>query len=223
MKIGAITVGQSPRVDVMVDLYPLFEKYVEVLEIGALDGLTYEEILTFSPDDEDYVLVSRLNDGRSVTFGEKHILPRIQHGINQLEKEGAELILFFCTGEFPVKFESRVPLIFPNQILGALVPLLTGKNHITVLVPSELQIEQAKSRWEELVGQVDVMAASPYEGMKEIRLIKDRVGDTLGDLVVLDCIGYTQEMKHFLSEATGKSIILPRTLAARVIMEIADK
>ena len=76
VKIGAITVGQSPRVDVTPDLWPIFGPNVELIEAGGLDGLSREEIETFVPEDGDYVLVSRLKDGSSVTFAERYVLHR---------------------------------------------------------------------------------------------------------------------------------------------------
>ena len=42
------------------------------------------------------------------------------------------------------------------------------------------------------------------------------------DLIVLDCIGYTMEMKEQIHQLTGKPVILPRTLTARVIRELGD-
>ncbi|MBO1265144.1 AroM family protein [Proteiniclasticum sp. SCR006] len=223
MKIGAITVGQSPRTDVTPDLYPILGEKVEILEKGALDGLTDEEIQAFQPEEGDYVLVSRLRDGRSVTFAEKHILSRIQTQITSLQEEGVELILFLCSGNFPVAFQASIPLLFPKELLGALVPLFTVKSHITVLVPSELQILQASERWRKLVDKVDVISASPYKGIEEIHRVKEQVKASRGDLIVLDCIGYTQEMKEYLGATVRKKVILPRTLAARIITEITDR
>lgn len=222
MKVGAITVGQSPRVDVTPDLLPIFGDKVELIEIGALDGLSYEEIAKFAPEEGDYVLVSRMNDGGSVTFAEKHILPRLQDCIYKLEEQGVSLIIFFCTGNFPVEFDSKVPLIFPNMVLGNIVPLLTRKKSISVLIPSELQVEQARVRWEKLVDNVTVFAASPYGKFEDVRLVAKKLIETDSDLVVLDCIGYTQEMKDMVYKLTSKPVVLPRTLAARIVTEIAD-
>ena len=40
------------------------------------------------------------------------------------------------------------------------------------------------------------------------------------DLVVMDCIGYTVEMKANFHKISGKPVILSRTLAARALMEM---
>ncbi|MBW8382108.1 MAG: AroM family protein [Youngiibacter sp.] len=73
-----------------------------------------------------------------------------------------------------------------------------------------------------LVDKVSVFAASPYGKLEDIRLVTDNLKESDADLVVLDCIGYTQEMKDMIYRLTNKSVVLPRTLAARVITEIAD-
>lgn len=65
-KLGLITVGQAPRDDVIIDLLPIFGPEIELIQAGALDGLSLQEISSFAPQDGDYVLVSRLKDGSSV-------------------------------------------------------------------------------------------------------------------------------------------------------------
>ena len=65
MKVGAITIGQSPRTDVVQELFPLMGEQVELIQAGALDGLTREDIQAFAPGPEDYTLISRLRDGSS--------------------------------------------------------------------------------------------------------------------------------------------------------------
>ena len=42
-KIGAITVGQSPRVDLIPEIQPILGDSVEIIQAGALDGLSKGE------------------------------------------------------------------------------------------------------------------------------------------------------------------------------------
>lgn len=222
MKIGAITVGQSPRVDVTTDIRPLLGAQVQLIERGALDGLSYEQIGALAPEKGDYVLVSRMKDGRQVTFAERLILPRIQQCIEELEAEGVRMILFFCTGEFPQEFRSRVPLIFPSQILNRLVPLLSGGLPVIVVNPSPTQEKQSQEKWKRYLEQAEFTFASPYGEWQEIEDAAERIKDMKGQLVVLDCIGYSQAMKEYITKATGKLVILSRTLLARTVSELTD-
>ncbi|RGT72836.1 AroM family protein [Ruminococcus sp. AF18-22] len=223
MKIGAITIGQAPRTDVTADIMDIFEGQAELIQAGGLDGLSKEEIAGFQPKEGDYVLVSRLTDGTSVTFAERHILPRLQEAIDTMEAEGCRLIMFFCTGKFPETLTARhIPLIYPCDILDRLVPLMTKKSNIICVTPSPLQLAQTEEKWRQHVDKVTSVAASPYGAWEELEKAAERVKDMEADLVVLDCIGYTQEMKRMFEEKTGKMIVLPRTLLARVVSELTD-
>ena len=222
-KIGAITVGQSPRTDLMPDMEQIFIDSIEVIQMGGLDGLTREEIETFTPiNSEDHVLVSRLRDGSSVTFGESHVLPRMQTCIHELEKQGVSLILFLCTGEFPEDFQSNVPLIFPERILTSVVPAAMPNCRLAVLTPSAEQITQVTNKW--LRGgasSVQVIAVSPYNGLEPVlTAAKELIIPGTFDMIVLDCIGYTVEMKEKIHAMFGKPVVLPRTLVARMINEL---
>ena len=104
-RIGAITIGQSPRVDIIDDICPLLPESLEIIQKGVLDGMTSQELEAIAPsgtsDADGPILVSRLSNGKSVVMGEKKILPIIQNLIYSLEKEDVSLILMLCTGTFP--------------------------------------------------------------------------------------------------------------------------
>ena len=223
IKIGAITVGQSPRDDVTPDLTPILGSNVLLIEGGGLDGLSKEEILSMAPKEGDDVLVSRLNDHTSATFAERLILPRIQAQIERMEAEGVELIMMFCTGVFPDTIHSNVPLIYPCQLLERLVPLLTKQSHLIVVTPSPLQKNAAKVRWSQFVDKVEVISASPYEHLELLPTAAKEAASLPGDLILLDCIGFSSKMKEIFSKETGLPVILPRTLLARVVSEMTEQ
>ncbi len=220
VKVGAVTIGQSPREDVIQDLLPLMGGQVELIQAGALDGLTREDIQAFAPGPEDYVLISRLRDGSSVMFAERYILPRLQQCIDRLEKQGAELILFLCTGDFPDVFHSKVPLIFPCKVLNGLVPALAGRGKIAVVVPTPQQVTQSEKKWKQYVRESIAIPASPYGSQEELDAAARAVSEMDVDLVVMDCIGYHTGMKERFRKLSGKQVILSRTLAVRAMMEL---
>lgn len=221
MKIGAITVGQAPRVDVTADIMDILGPGTELLERGGLDGLTREEIEAFAPQGDDYVLVSRLTDGSSVTFAEKYVIPRLQAAIRDLEDAGVTMIMVFCTGAFPAELTSSVPMLFPNDLIQAVVPLLTKRSSIITVTPSPLQIEQNQQKWQDYVQKCTTIAVSPYGDYQAVAEAAAQIADTDADLIVLDCIGFTKQMKELFAKVTGKPVVLPRTLLARVAAEVA--
>ena len=64
IRVGIVTIGQAPREDVVPDMAELMGPGAEILEGGALDGLTREEIERLAPEGDHEVLVTRLTDGR---------------------------------------------------------------------------------------------------------------------------------------------------------------
>ena len=72
-KIGAVTIGQAPRTDVMEDLAGILQGDVELIQAGALDSLTLEEVKTLRPDGTGNTLVSRMRDGTGVMLQEQKI------------------------------------------------------------------------------------------------------------------------------------------------------
>lgn len=218
--IGAITVGQSPRVDVMPDLESLLSG-IRVIQKGALDGMTREEMKKIEPEPGDYVLVSRLQDGSSVRMSEKFILPIIQEYIDTFNQQGVEGILMLCTGEFP-SFASHIPLLYPQKLLKAVtMAVLKDQQTLGVLTPDPSQIQQARRRWLGYgASRVCVEAASPYVSEEDVVQAGLRLKEQGVSLIVMDCIGYTQHMKDLVHENTGLSVILGRTVAARIAAEL---
>ena len=213
-KIGAPTVGQTPRTDLIPEIAPILGDSIEIIQMGGLDGLTKEEIQTMTPAPGDHVLVSRLKDGSSVSFGES-----LEACMDQLKKDQVSLILFLCTGEFPDTFQADVPLIFPSKILTSIVSAI-HPHRLAVIAPVKEQLPQMQTKWAGCAGSVSGLAASPYDGTDAVAEAARNIPEDT-DLIVLDCIGYTVEMKERVQALTGKSVLLPRTLAARVVKELA--
>lgn len=146
-KIGAVTIGQAPRTDVMEDLAGILQGDVELIQAGALDSLTLEEVKTLRPDGTGNTLVSRMRDGTGVMLQEQKILPLMQQRIHELEEQGVSAILIMCTGEFPETFVSRVPLIYPSKVICSVVAALNNISRIGIITPEEAQIEDIRKKW----------------------------------------------------------------------------
>ncbi len=74
-KIGAITIGQSPRTDITGDICPLLAPNITLQEYGALDPFDADYInQNFAPGPDSSVLVTRMRDASQVIIGEEHIL-----------------------------------------------------------------------------------------------------------------------------------------------------
>jgi protein AroM len=220
VKVGLITIGQSPRTDITKDIGPILQRAgIDYIECGALDNLSRVEIDSLGPEsDKDYILVTKLLDGTEVKLSRSKIVERIQECISKLENQ-VEIIGLLCTGEFP-ELKSKRLLIEPSILLTKVVEALSPDISITILIPSADQERELREKWKDREGMI-VIPISPYTSTpSDFR--KRLKGVTADQLVVMDCIGYTLEMKRLVKNILKRPIILPRTLLASVISEVAE-
>jgi len=219
-----LTIGQSPRRDVMPGVfYGLGDdgQRIEAVELGALDGLSHEEIAALAPraDAGDYWLVTRLRDGAEVKVARRHLERRLQLAIDTLEGEqGCAATVLLCTGEFPM-LRAKKPLIEPDPLVFRLVQgLLSPGDRLGVIVPLPEQMEQSRPKWGQLDPKVRIAAASPYGDIVEVV----RAGGQLGDasMVVLDCIGFGPQHRRAVAEVTEAPVVLPQTIVGRLTGEL---
>ena len=218
-KIGAITIGQSPRTDVVPEMVEILGPDVELVEGGALDGVSADQVAELAPRDGDYVLVTRLRDGSSVQVAEHRILPRMQGQVDRLVAAGAEAVALLCTGEFPT-FESSRLVVEPQVVLHHFVAAIARGRRLGVVVPASEQVAQETLRWQGVAGQVRVEAGSPYADIAELERAVENLKGWRADLIVLDCIGFTGAMKARAAAIAGVPVVLPRTVLARTLAEL---
>ena len=143
-KIGMLTIGQSPRDDIVPALKDILGPGHEIIEAGALDDVTLDEIegIEFFPD--DYLLVSRLRDGTEVRLHKRFILPLLQRRVHELEEKVAKITVIMCTGKFP-QFESQGLIVTPQEILKGVLESTLKSGKLAVVYPSEEQTLKAES------------------------------------------------------------------------------
>ena len=220
-KIGMITVGQSPREDILRVMQDHLPQEVEVLQRGALDGLDLSAVAELQPEGGQSVLVTRMRDGTEVQVARQKILSLMQEGIDALLEEGVEFVVLLCTGEFrELQAGSRV--LHPGEILRALIAALARGARLGVIVPSARQISWARERWAGC--DVVVTSASPYAepGLRlgEWRRAAGELEASDVDLVYLDCMGMDEETKRIVHQETGKPVILASSVVARIVDEL---
>lgn len=220
MKLGMVTIGQSPRNDVLEDMRAVWGPEYEAVETGALDGLSPQEIALMRPQPGEHLLVTRLRDGSEVKVAEKHIAGRVAGCIADLERENVELVILLCTGEFPELRSTRL-ILRPDRIVMHTVRSVLPGGKLGILVPAEEQIPVLMRRWQGAGYDVALESVSPYSSSPAQVRGKARQFAGIGvDMVVLDCIGFNTRVKAAVAEVTGKPVILPRTLVARVAREL---
>lgn|SRR5699024_4928920 len=215
-KVGVLTIGQSPRTDATPSIQSILGDSIEVIEKGALDRFTEEELHLVAPSELEETYISRLRNGNSVKIGKKKLLPLLQEELSLLENE-VDIILMLCTGEFTT-LKTNKPILYPDKILFHTVKAILTDGKLGLIIPLEEQRETLIAKWHGLGVQLEIGIATPYDRsdiMGEAKKLKNKGVN----MIVLDCMGYHEEHKKQAQKSTGLPIILPRTLLARVAKE----
>lgn len=220
-RIGTVTIGQSPRKDILPEFTAALGRKVDVTERGALDGLSLAEVRELAPREGDYVLVTRLRDGTEVTVSHRTVVERLKSCVDDLERSGVDLIVLFCTGEFPELTSTRL-IVKPDALLENVVRALLPSGRLAAVVPSSEQIPILEKRWARVASDLVLDWVSPYSSTTaDFEATARRVAERLPDLVVLDCMGFGEKVRGLFRRITGKPVLLPRTLLGRVAGELA--
>ncbi|MFZ7942257.1 AroM family protein [Neobacillus sp. 19] len=219
-KVGIITIGQSPRTDMTPALRKLLPKDTVILEKGVLDGRSSDEIQALRPEPGQTTLISRLQNGGSAVMAKEKILPMIQTLIDELNQANVSLIILACTGKFPL-FTSRIPIVYPDFLLNHVVKGLLREGLLGVILPLPEQAESIIYKWKEVDFMAIPMASSPYTFVEE-QLINavQQLDQYPVKAILLDCMGYTEEMKVIAQAHTTKPVILSRNVIYGVAGEI---
>lgn len=204
-RIGLITIGQSPRIDVAPDLRGFLPDGIELIEAGALDGLSSAEIAAHPPTSRDRTLCSRLADGTEVEVDSKFVHDRLREVIQGLESD-VDLVSILCSGHLP-KIKAGIPVLLPHELICGLLLSLSVARRWGVLVPKPDQVIPVvvglNARGIEAVGD----SLSPYTQGDSLEGAVRRLCDQGADAILLDCIGYSRKMEERSRVESGKPVV----------------
>lgn len=205
-----LTIGEAPRTDLKATFDRFFTPDDPVRQEGLLDGLTKAEAeeLFGVKEDSSGTLTSRLLTGESVVMGSDKVEKGLQLKINQVETAGADMIVILCTGSFENLHTREARLIEPEKMTIPLVKEKYANRKIGVLVPLADQVEESVNKWS-LGNEGVFVSASPYAFVEEEFQEAARELQAQGtEVIVLDCMGYIDEMKRVVEEATEDVLVV---------------
>ncbi|MGD8290892.1 MAG: AroM family protein [Desulfobacterales bacterium] len=221
-QIGIVTIGQSPRSDVVPEIQTHLGDHVTVIEHGALDGLEPAEVKAYAPEPGMLPLVTRMQDGTEVIVAKEKLLPRLDDVMAVLDDKGVDMILLLCNGDFPV-FNTRCLVIEPQRLVdGCLSGLLRERHRLGVLVPVPEQEIWVRQRLGAVNPNLTVAVASPYEGQKPLEVVCQRFRDEGCDLIVLYCMGFNRQLGEKVRALCSSPVIVSSTVVARILGELLE-
>lgn len=226
-RITFVTIGQTPRADLVPEIVAHLPIDVDVAELGALDGLAGEEIARRAPGPDDHALVTRLRDGTQAVIGKRWVTGRLQEllrgpgataGDGEATARNVTATVLLCTGEFAGLRGPGLFLDAQHLVDHGVAALCAGARSVGLLVP--LARQQDEHHYAPPAGQALRTAhASPYEDPASVF---EEAGRALAgcDLVVMHCMGYTEEQRSAVVAGAGRPVLLARRLVASALAQL---
>jgi protein AroM len=223
-RIGLITIGQSPRDDIVPEMIAQLGREVDVIQAGAIDGLTLEQVMELAPRDDEAWAVSRMQDGYEVKLAKRELVPRMQQRVDELEAQGVELIVPLCASDWSA-LRCNVPFINPGKALLPIVhAMLRPSGTLGMISPTEAQAKLAEARALDSPVPVVSTYAQPYADDADERLRQAEAAGKLlrqagADLIYMGCMGHTRAMRAAVREVSGKPTLTANGIIAGLITQ----
>jgi protein AroM len=199
--IGAVTIGQAPRPDLLEPLVTRAGTHVEIVEVGALDGTSPGELAVAAGrtgrEAGSYPLTTRLRDGSLVTLDESDLAPLVQGAIDLGEGRGAAVTLLLCAGGFATA-RARGTLVRPFDAAIEQLRAL-GARRIAVVVPYPGQSSPSQEKWTSAGFEPTVLVGDP----SAVAIPDDR---PIG-AIVLDYVGHPAAAVAQLREGASAPVV----------------
>lgn len=223
----ALVMGHTPRPDLLGPIRETLSGHVDVVEVGALDGTTDEQLAALSRHGaDDALLVAKLRDGRQVSISESMVTPLLQVKLSAAvvySRTPPVAALLLTTAALPqLRAPHGMTLLRPFECAVSVVEAL-GVLQAVLLVPCEGQQKFAEARWRSRLPYLDVAAVPlstnmPLEQME--RIVEERAAPGKG-VLVLDFLGHPSSVVPGLRSCLpGRFILDTGILACRQLAAI---
>ena len=220
-KIVALTIGHSPRNDIVQELEDICNAKYEIVQCGGLDGIEEEEILDMqSKIDTEEFLITKINSGKMVKVPREFAVNRMKNCFDKEFEQGAEAGIILCTLESFVELDAKKVIIKPQKLLLNFVKTIATDKKLGIIFPSNDLIDVAIENWSKVSSDVFVKVYSSNEPIEKLMTLVGELIDLNVDIIVLDCIGYTVAMKQKVKSVCKVPVILPRTLIINALDEL---
>lgn len=212
-RILVITIGQSPRPDLVSDLVAGLGIPASVSEIGLLDDISKADLDALRASKDEKSIIARLADGAWLVLSHKKISQLAWTRLEAVSYGAYDLVVLMSTGIFR-DFESPCPTVnLQRAVEAATISLAAEGDKIGIIFPIERQVHELEPPAFTIF---DTCFSHATHG-DESELQQAAEGLKHCAYIVLSSAGYCEADRQLVAEVTGKPVILPRRIVGNSI------
>ena len=208
------------------DMQAIWGDDVELSFASVITEKTAEAMQPYASDKGDRVLMSGLDDNTVTTVSINKVTAPVEELLAGT-KDKADFAFFSCAGDFR-KLPSPVLTVQPNLLLrGVVQSLLQPSMKLGVITPGEPQVPHVFASWLpylEAIGMTKDQLVVDWTppNLEMATKCAQRLADQHVDLVVIECLGFKEDLRKPIATIVKKPVLLVRTVVANVIKEITS-
>jgi protein AroM len=212
-RIAFVTLGQSPRVDLVPEILSSLDSPVQPLEYGLLDDVNAKELRAAEPRPGEPAFLTRLRDGNHVELSVEWTHERFRDVYDRIKQRGSDLVVL-TLASCGQDFRPDGATIQSDKVVERAIDALSNADlHLGIVVPLDGLIRDHQmlgGPWE----RTSVAAARPGDFDALSRAVSEM---TDCDILVLHSMGYTNADRDEVRRLAQKPVIMNRRLVANAI------
>lgn len=212
-RVMFVSVGQTPRSDLIGEILANLDIPIQPLELGGLDGLSSREIDELRVRQGETSIVTRLADDREIVVSKPRIGARMAKLVAGFRPNEFDLVVILSTGLFG-DFESSCPTVNAQRALeSAVISLASQGSSVGLIQPLERQI-----------GELDIPALQPYRITASHAVNGDWGSLTRAlfdlaecEIIILNSVSFSEADRAMAAKLTGKPVVLARRIISSAI------
>ena len=214
-KVAFLTIGQSPRDDVVPDILRSLDGAIESLEYGILDEVTREGLCQAYPGPDDPALLTRLRDGSEVVLSMDWTCQRIREVYRDVAAREIDLIVLMST----ILGDSVAPAgatVYCDRVIDrAVAGFANAGQKVGIVLPLEGQEDQIA---QDKGGPNWALVAIARPGdSKALTTALMKLGGC--DIIMLHSVSYSEAEREAAKKMSGKPVVLARHLVVNAIRD----
>ena len=187
---------------------------MEIIEQGALDELSPAEIMELEPHPDEAGIATTLKDGSIVAISESWLRQKILEMCEGRGKTIADLTVIASTGVFDLGTTNPYVVHAQNALDKFTESILIAGQKVGQIRPLKGQLTRGKEIRDSRVKSVYAPAYNRDALLHAAKELKDQ------DLIVLNSMGYDQQVLDLVREASGRPVVQMRRIIAGTVAKM---
>ncbi|MYA86138.1 MAG: AroM family protein [Acidimicrobiaceae bacterium] len=200
----------------------------DLVVCGSQDGMSDDELRALSEGVEPNSYAEILEDGSTVNITREVVLEGLQRQAQRLLHDGCDAVMICCTLPWD-ELDAMAGVVTPYTILeDTAATVAGGSGAIGVMQPVEAAMEEEIQHWLALGErhglEIHARYAAPQVPGEDVVFSDDQYAEVARslavqdvDVIVMDCMAYTEHHRAVVAEASGKPVLRAMQLTGMVV------